>query len=496
MGGTGLGMRPACPRTILMTEQPPSSAHPNAVLAIIVASYLMIVVDISIVITGLPKIQSSLGFTAAQLSWVQNAYTLSFGGWLLLGARAGDLLGRRRMFIVGLGVFTAASVVIGLAPSAAILLAARAVQGFGAAVLAPSTLALLSTHFAEGPARTRALALYAAAAGAGATLGLVLGGLFADLVSWRAGFFINLPIGVVLIVAARRSIAETPRHTGQLDVAGAVASTVGMASLVYGLVHAAESGWTDVQTIVSLVLGVAMVAAFIAIERHAKQPILPMRLLASRQRSGAYLARMLFLGGAVGFWFFTTQFLQQVLHLRPLEAGLAFLPVTLPNLASAMAIPRLTRRYGAGTLLLIGLSLGVVGMGWLGRAGASAAYWIDVAPPMVLIGLGQGLLLAPLTSAGVAGVAPHDAGAASGLVNVAHQLGGSLGLGLLVVVFTAASSDPSLSEIILARRISAVLDVGALLMLLALAVSWFCIARPQRLARVAPQTATPQKDRS
>jgi sugar phosphate permease len=277
-----------------MIEQAPSSRHANAVLAIIVASYLMIVADISIVITGLPKIQASLGFTAAQLSWVQNAYTLSFGGWLLLGARAGDLLGRRRLFIAGLSIFTTASVVIGLAPSAGLLPAARAVQGFGA----------------------------------------------------------------------------------------------------------------------------------------------------------------------------------------------------------AMAIPRLTRRYDSSALLLVGLSLAAIGMGWLGRADASAAYWLDIAPPMVLIGLGQGLLLAPLTSAGVAGVSPQDAGAASGLVDVAHQLGGSLGLGLLVVVFTAASDDPGLSEAILAHRISAVLDAGALLMLLALAVSWFCIARPQRVARLAAPPTSPLKDRS
>ncbi|WP_197346405.1 MFS transporter, partial [Ralstonia pseudosolanacearum] len=299
------------------------------VLAIIVASYLMIVVDISIVITGLPRIQASLGFSAAQLSWVTNAYTLAFGGLLLLGARAGDILGRRRMFIVGLFLFTLASVAIGVAPSASWLLTARAIQGAGAAVLAPSTLALLSTHFAEGPARTRALSMYAAAAGIGATLGLVLGGLFADLVSWRAGFFINLPIGLLLIIAARRHISETPKHPGHFDLGGAVSSTLGMTALVYGLVRAADAGWADALAQAALIGGVLMIAAFVLIERRVRQPILPLRLLASRERAGAYLARMLFLGGAVGFWFFSTQFLQGVLHLRPLQAGLAFLPVTL-----------------------------------------------------------------------------------------------------------------------------------------------------------------------
>lgn len=461
----------------------------NTVLAIIVASYLMIVVDISIVITGLPRIQASLGFSPAQLSWVTNAYTLAFGGLLLLGARAGDILGRRRMFIAGLSLFTLASMAIGVAQSVGWMLAARAIQGIGAAVLAPSTLALLSTHFPEGPARTRALSMYAAAAGVGATLGLVLGGLFADLLSWRAGFFINVPIGLGLIVAARRHIGETPRRGGQFDVAGALSSTLGMTALVYGLVRASEAGWQDERALAALAVGALMTAAFAWIERRVRQPILPLRLLASRERAGAYLARMLFLGGAVGFWFFSTQFLQGVLHLRPLQAGIAFLPVTLPNFASAMAVPGLARRIGNETLLLAGLLLGVAGLLWLGQADAQASYWADVAPPMLLIGLGQGLLLAPLTAAGVAGVAREDAGAASGLVNVAHQLGGALGLGLLVLVFARAAPAAAQDTAALAQRISAVMDTAALLLGLATLASWFLIALPRRHLRLQQQEA-------
>jgi len=465
------------------------SRNADTVLAIIVASYLMIVVDISIVITGLPRIQASLGFSAAQLSWVTNAYTLAFGGLLLLGARAGDIMGRRRMFVLGLSLFTLASLAIGLAPSAAWLLTARAIQGAGAAVLAPSTLALLSTHFAEGPARTRALSMYAAAAGVGATLGLVLGGLFADLVSWRAGFFINLPIGLLLIVAARRHIAETRKQPGQFDLGGAVSSTLGMTALVYGLVRAAEAGWADALVQAALIGAVLMLAAFVWIERRVRQPILPLRLLASPERAGAYLARMLFLGGAVGFWFFSTQFLQGVLHLRPLQAGLAFLPVTLPNLASAMAVPKLARRFGNGRLLLAGLLFGVAGLLWLALADAAASYWTDIAPPMLLVGLGQGLLLAPLTAAGVAGVTREDAGAASGMVNVAHQLGGALGLGLLVFVFANAAPTAAVDSVALAHRISAVMDVGALLLGLALAVSWALIVVPRPSTPPKPQEA-------
>jgi EmrB/QacA subfamily drug resistance transporter len=411
----------------------------RAVLAIILASYLMLVLDVSIVITGLPKIKESLGFTTTTLSWVQNAYILAFGGLLLLGARAGDLLGRKRMFILGLVVFTLASVAIGLAQSAAWLLAARAAQGVGAAVLAPSTLALLSTHFSEGAERTRAVGYYAAIAGIGASLGLVLGGLFADWISWRAGFFINLPIGLVLAHGAKRHLVETERHTGELDLAGALASTLGMGALVFGLVHAADHGWGDALTLASLGTGVLLLATLVWIETHAAHPIMPLRLFADRERAGALAARVLFLGGMVGFWYFTTQFLQNVLGYRPALAGLAFLPTTLPNFAAALLAPKLVRRFGNARVLLAGLATAAAGLLWLAQARAGSNYWTAVALPMVLVGIGQGGALGPLTTAGIAGVHARDAGAASGLLNAAHQLGGSLGLAILVVVFASAA---------------------------------------------------------
>ena len=447
-----------------------SPVRHGPLLAIIMTSYLMIVIDISIVITGLPKIQAGLGFTPVGLSWVQNAYTLAFGGLLMLGARAGDILGRRRMFIAGLSVFTLASLAIGLAQSAQWLLIARAVQGMGSAILAPSTLALLSTNFREGAERTRALSLYAAAAGIGATLGLVLGGLFADLVSWRAGFFINLPIGLLLIAGAHRYISETPTHAGRFDIAGAASSTLGMSMLVYGLVRAAEQGWGDRITLAALSCGIVLLGLFIFIESRASQPVLPLRLFAHRERSGAYAARMLFLGGMVGFWFFSTQFLQGVLGFSPLLAGLAFLPTTVPNFASAMLVPRLVRRFGNGTVLAGGLIVGIIGLAWLGQATTYASYLPSIALPMILIGMGQGCVLAPLTVSAVAGVAPSDAGAASGLVNVAHQLGGSLGLGILVVVYSSAAPAGLFGRELLAHRIAMVMDSGAVMLALALMI--------------------------
>jgi len=448
------------------------------VLAIILLSYLMIVLDISIVITGLPKIRDSLHFSAAELSWVQSAYTLAFGGLLLLGARAGDMLGRRRMFITGLTIFTVASLAIGLAQSATWLLCARAVQGAGAAVLAPSTLALLSINFREGPERTRAVGYYGAIAGIGASVGLVLGGILADWLSWRVGFFINLPIGLALIQGAKRYLVETERHAGRLDLAGALSSTLGMSTLVYGIVRSAGTGWNDPLTLAALMGCVGLLVLFLGIEARAPQPIMPLHLFASRERAGAYAARMLFLGAMVGFFFFATQFLQGVLGYSPFQAGLAFLPATLVNFAAAMAVPKLTQRFGNARLLASGLTLALIGMAWLSRVNADTSYLTGVALPMVLIGIGQGGSLSPLTVAGIEGVAAKDAGAASGVVNVAHQLGGSLGLSILVVVFSAAGSGTLGARELLAHRIASSFTAGAGMLALALVLVFALIVRP------------------
>lgn len=438
----------------------------NHVLAVVLASYLMIVLDISIVITGLPDIQQGLGFSPVALSWVQNAYLLCFGGFLLLAARAGDLLGRKRMLLAGLALFTAASLAIGLAATPAWLIGARAVQGIGAAILAPSVLALISTTFPEGAERTRALAYYSMVAGAGSALGLVLGGYFADQISWRVGFFMNVPIGIALMASAARVIRESELRTGTLDLLGALTSTVGMISLVFGIVQSADAGWTAPQTLTAVASGLALLAIFVAIEARAVQPIMPLRLFASRQRTGAYLARMLFLGGMVSFFYFTTQFLQRVLGYTPFEAGLAFLPMSLMTFVAAMLVPGLTQRLGNARLLGIALALTAAGLLWLSAADENARFALDIALPMAVVGLGNGLSLGPLTVAGVAGVADHDQGAASGVVNVFHQLGGSLGLGLLVVVF-ASSNAPGLAGVqLLSHRIAmALTGAGAMLTL-------------------------------
>ena len=425
-------------------------------LALILTGYLLVLLDVSILMAALPRIHADLGFSATSLSWAQNAYTLTFGGLLLLGARIGDLAGRRRIFMVGIGLFTVASLAVGLAQSPAWMISARAAQGIGAALLAPSTLALLSTSFPEGPQRMRAMAAYGALAGIGTAVGLILGGALTETLSWRYGFFLNVPVGVAAIIAAPRLIEETERHHGRVDIAGALCSTLGVSALVFGIVRSADAGWADAATIGAVVAGSSLIALFVCNQRRAPQPLLPLRLFASRRRSGAYAARFLFNGVLVSFFFFMTQYLQGVRRLSPLEAGLAFLPVTAAAFAAAAVTPRLTRRHSSARLAIVGCVAMLIGTAWIGRGDA-------IALPMIVFGIGQGLGLSTLTTAGMAGVVPQDAGIAGGLVNVSHHLGGALGLGVLVTVFDAAGPG-------LADQVSAALTAACAFLALAIAI--------------------------
>ena len=455
------------------------SQNQRMVLGIILATYLMIILDASVVITALPKIREGLDFSSAELSWVQSAYALTFGGLLLLGARAGDVIGRRTVFVLGIGIFTFASFIGGFAQSPAELLIARAVQGAGGAIAAPATLALLTTTFAEGEPRTRALAAYSAVAGAGGSVGLVLGGLLTDVISWRAGLFINVPVGVMLMWLAPRYIADTEPQPGRFDLAGAVTSTLGMTAIVYGFVRAATDGWGDPITLASFAAGVLLLVSFVLTERRAAQPITPLRLFASRERSAAYAARMLVVGGMFSMFFFLSQYLQGVRGYSPLETGVAFLPMTLVMFSMVQVVPRLVARYGNAQLLMAGVSLAAIGMTWLSRIDASTPFLPGIAFPLVIMGIGMGGALTPLTAAGIAGVEPRDAGAASGVVNAAHQLGGSLGLSVLVTVFAAGGGEAEL-----AHAVSVALTGSAALLTAALAIIVFA-ARTRSEVEVA-----------
>jgi EmrB/QacA subfamily drug resistance transporter len=468
---------------------------------------LMIILDMTVVNIALPHIQSGLHFSTTSLSWVLNGYTLTFGGLLLLGGRAGDILGRRRMFIAGIAIFTLASLAGGLANSAGLLLAARAVQGVGGALASPAVLALVVSSFPEGRERTRALGIYTGVVTGGSSLGLVLGGVIAEWLSWRWVLFINVPIGIGVVAAAPLFVPETPRMPGRFDLAGAVTSTAGVAALVYGFIRAAAGGWDDHTGLAAFGVAAALLAAFLLIETRAAQPITPLRLFADVSRSGSFMARLLLVAGMFGMFYFLTQFVQDVLDFSPLRAGVAFLPLTIALFAVSRTAPRLMSVARPKPLMIAGMVPVIIGMAWLSRVSPATGYWTGVFGPMTLIGTGMGVVFVPLTTVSLAGVRPEDSGAASSMVNVMQQVGGSLGLAVLVAVFGTAYRDaagqpvPGLSAVaeqhrVLSHGMSAAFGLAAIfdVVTLALIVVLLSSGRAQR-PEVVSLAADDERDR-
>jgi EmrB/QacA subfamily drug resistance transporter len=421
--------------------------HPGIALAVIAASQLMVVLDATIVNIALPHIREALHFSTTSLSWVLNAYTLTFGGLLLLGGRAGDILGRRRVFISGILLFTLASLLGGLATSEGWLLAARALQGVGGAIASPTALALITTNFAEGPQRNRAFGVFAAVSGSGAAIGLLAGGMLTSWLSWRWVLFVNVPIGILLAVLAPLYITESERQPGRFDVSGALTSTAGMAALVYGFIRAAQEGWRDALTVGSFAAAVVLLAAFLLIERRTTQPITPLHMFAKRDRAGSYGIMLALAAALFGMFFFLTLFVQDVLGYSPLRAGFAFLPVTAALVLTAQFASRMLPRLGPKPLLTTGSVLALTGLAWISQISVTSGYLDGILGPMLVFGLGMGLLFVPLTIVAVSGVAPHESGAASSLLNVMQQVGGSLGLSILVTVFGTASRNEATHQV-------------------------------------------------
>jgi EmrB/QacA subfamily drug resistance transporter len=400
----------------------------------------MVVLDVSIVNVALPSISADLGFTPATLAWVVNAYTLAFAGFLLLGGRAADLLGRREVFAGGLALFAVASLAGGLAQSELGLVAARAAQGLGGAVVAPATLSILTTGFPEGAERNRALGLWGAMGAIGGASGAVLGGVLTEALNWRWILIINVPIGLFGAFAAMRVVRSTQRDTGaarSFDLAGALSVTIGLVVLTYGIVGSEEHGWGSARTLLTLAAGAALLVVFLVVEgRLAKRPLVPLRIFASRALSSANVVVFCLGGSAFAMWYFVSLYLQQVLGFSPIEAGLAFLPMPLLIAASTQAATRLTSRYGAGPVLAGGMTLIGCGMLLFTRIDPHGSYAADVLAPALLCSAGIGFSFVPVTIAATAGVRRVEAGLASGLVNTSRQMGGSVGLALLATVAT------------------------------------------------------------
>ena len=423
----------------------PDAAAPDPrrwlALTVIAAATLMVVLDTSIVNLALPKAQAELGMSDTTRGWVVTAYTLAFGGLLLLGGRVGDLAGRKLVFIVGLLGFAVASAVGGLAPTAGVLFAARALQGAFAALLAPAALSLVSVTFVEPAERAKAFAVYGAVAGGGGAVGLILGGLLTEYVSWRWCLFVNIPIGLAAALAA---VATVPHQEGargphRYDVPGALTVTAGSVALVYGVTLAGQgSGWLSPGPLVLFVSAAVLLGVFVAVERRSANPLLPLRVVTDRVRGGSFTTSALISAGMFAMFLLLAYYLQLDLRLSPLLAGVAILPFSIGIVATATAASRLLPRYGPRPLMVAGAVAGTLGMGWLVLLSASSGYWLGVFPSMLVMGVGLGFVFVPLSSVALSGVEPTDAGVASALLNATQQIGGAVGVALLNTLYTAS----------------------------------------------------------
>src|SRR3954447_9590379 len=415
-------------------------ASATAVLAVVAVAQFMVVLDGTVVNVALPSIQRDVGFSEQSLSWVLNAYTLVFGGFLLLGGRLADRRGRRLLFMAGIAVFSGASLICGVSQSEGMLLVARGLQGLGGAMVSPAALSLILTTFAEGPERNRALAVWGAIAGAGGAVGLLLGGVIVEALSWRWVFFVNVPIGAVVLALAPRIIPESRSESvskGGYDIEGAVAITLGTIALVFTLIKADSWGWTSGRTVAGFAIAVVLIAAFIQIERRHRDPLVPLRIFSNRSLAAADATFLLVAAALFGVFFFCTLYLQQVLGYSALKTGVAYLPLSLTLIGASALASRLVDRFTPKPVLVAGLLVSTTGFLLLTRVTGHSDYASHVLPAMIVLGPGLGLSFVPVTIAATNGVASGDAGLASGLLNTTQQVGGSLGLAILSSVSTS-----------------------------------------------------------
>jgi len=421
----------------------PSEPDPRRfrALLVIAIAQLMIVLDASVVTIALPSAQRALHISVQNRQWALTAYTLAFGGLLLIGGRVADFLGRKRMFIISLLGFAAASALGGLAQDAAMLFGARALQGAFAAIMAPSSLSLLTVTFTEPRERAKAFGVYGAVAGGGAAIGLVLGGLLTQYASWRWTLLINVPIAIIAATAAAREIRESrAQGDGRYDLPGAFMVTLGLLSLVYGFTKAETDGWASATTLVLLVAAVVLLGSFVLQERRSSSPLLPLRVVLDRNRGGSFLASLLVGIALFGTFLFLTYYLQLTLHYSALKSGFAFLPFSGGIIVSAGLASQLLPRLGPRVLMGGGLFMAAVGLAWFTQIGLHTSYAAHVLPAEIVVSGGLGFVFVPFSSTALIGVGPHDAGVASALVNATQQVGGALGTALLNTVAASAAA--------------------------------------------------------
>jgi EmrB/QacA subfamily drug resistance transporter len=468
------------------------STNPWVVLVLVCLAQFMVILDATIVNVALPSIQTDLDLSEANLQWIVNGYALVFGGFLLLGGRAGDLLGRKRVFLIGLVIFTGASLLDGLATSEGMLIGARALQGLGAALISPAALSIISTTFDEGEERARALGVWAAIAIGGSAVGLILGGVLTEYFSWPWIFFVNVPVGVAAFLLSLRLIPESRDarvHRGY-DLAGAVTVTGGLMALVYAIVDAESAGWGSGKTLGFLALAGVLLAAFILIELRAKAPLVRLSILRIRSLLTANITMFLAASGMFAMFFFNTLYIQHVLGYGPLKAGLAFLPFTVGIMVSATIASQFAPRLGVRPVAAAGLLLSAAGLTLLTQLPVDGSYVTNVLPSILLSSLGMGAVFMPLTLIATTGLADDDQGLASGLFNTSQQIGGALGLAALSTLAASRTSSVGGSPThALVVGFHWAFAAGAVVMLVALAVL-LALLRRRHVARIERQAAS------
>ncbi|WP_018680536.1 MFS transporter [Actinokineospora enzanensis] len=443
---------------------PPGPARPGLVLLVVCLAQFIVVLDVSIVNLALPHVADELGMNDADVQWVVNAYTVTLAGFLLLGGRLADLYGRRRMFLVGLGLFVLASLAGGLAQGGLWLVIARAVQGLGAAVVGPTTLTVLTTSFTDPAARGKAIGAWSAVAAGGGAVGALLGGILTEYLTWRAVLLVNVPLGLILMVLAVSAITEAP-GTGKakLDIAGAVSVTAGLAAVVYGIVAVADHPFGSVEVLLPLLAGVALLVVFVVVERTVAAPIVPLDFFKHRNLTLANIVALIGGTAMVAMFFFLSLSMQKAFQWSAVEAGLAFLPLSGAVVVGSMVSMKTLKALGPRPLLVVGGLVATAGLLWMSRTPVDASFVVDLLGPTVLAGLGMGLVMVPITSAATSGLEPARAGLASGVISTTRQLGGAIGLATLVTAATAHAASLTASGTARTAALTSGYDRGFLL---------------------------------